>query len=461
MKLFNTLSRQIENLQPVHRDKVTIYSCGPTVYDYPHIGNWFTFIRYDLLIRTLLASGFKPKWVMNITDVGHLTSDSDAGEDKLAKGARREGKNAWDVAAFYSHYFLDALQKLNFSHTDYLPRATDNIPEQIEMIAQLEKAGFTYRVDDDGIYYDISKFDHYGRLAGLHPEHEQEELQRITHNPLKRHQADFALWKFSPKDVQRDMEWDSPWGKGFPGWHIECSAMCRKFLGESIDIHCGGVDHIPIHHTNEIAQSEALSHKPLARIWMHSNHLLIDDQKIAKSLGNSINLEELEKRGFSPEVLRLLVLESHYRNQSKFSWQNMQAAKARLLNYHNFAARRFQASNRTESTVHSPELLKAMQEDLNSPLALQHLDNFLNQTAESELGRKLIEQVIQDVDNLFGLKLSEVQDISKEQKKMICDREAARTAKDWTTADAIRSQLAKGHISVLDTPQGPRWVYTD
>lgn len=461
MKLFNTLSKQIETLQPIQQDRITIYSCGPTVYDYPHIGNWFTFIRYDLLIRTLTASGFKPKWVMNITDVGHLTSDSDAGEDKLAKGARREGKNAWDIAAFYSRYFLDALQKLNFSHTDYLPRATDNIAEQIEMIIQLAQAGYTYKVDEDGIYYDISKFDHYGQLAGLHPEREQEELQRITHNTLKRHQADFALWKFSPKDVQRDMEWDSPWGKGFPGWHIECSAMCRKFLGECIDIHCGGVDHIPIHHTNEIAQSEALSHKPLARIWMHSNHLLIDDQKIAKSLGNSITLEELEKRGFSLEVFRLLVLESHYRNQSKFSWQNLQAAKARLLNYHNFAARRFQTDNTIKSTLKTPGLLTAMQEDLNSPQALQHLDNFLNQTAEIELSRKQIDQVINEVDSLFGLRLSEIPDISQDQKQLIQDREKARIAKDWHTADTIRAKLAQSNITVLDTPLGPRWAYID
>ena len=303
MKLYNTLTRSVEDLAPLEPPKVRLYTCGPTVYDYPHIGNWFAYLRWDLLVRALKANGLEPEWVMNITDVGHLVSDADDGEDKLEKGARREGKTAWDVAAFYTDYFLNGLQRLNILTPGQICKATEHIAEQIELIQKLEEKGFTY-VTSDGVYYDTAKFPAYAAFARL----DLDDLQagaRVEHNTEKRNISDFALWKFSPKDRQRDMEWDSPWGKGFPGWHIECSAMSMKYLGDTLDIHTGGIEHIPIHHTNEIAQSEAATGKRFCNVWLHSNHITVEGEKIAKSLGNGILLEEIEQRGLPLEALRL------------------------------------------------------------------------------------------------------------------------------------------------------------
>jgi cysteinyl-tRNA synthetase len=374
MKLYNTLDRHIGELKPQGSSEVTIYTCGPTVYDYPHIGNWFTFIRYDILVRTLLAEGYKPNWVMNITDVGHLVSDADEGEDKLEKGAKREGKTAWDVAKLYGDYFIQGLTRLNFVQPNVLPKATEHIAEQLSLIKQLYDKGYAYTIND-GVYFDTAKFPDYGKFAQL----ELDELQagaRVEANPEKHNPSDFALWKFSPKDQKRDMEWDSPWGVGFPGWHIECSAMSMKYLGETLDIHAGGIDHIPVHHTNEIAQSEAATGKRFSNYWLHANHILINDEKIAKSSGNGVTLEAIEQRGYSLEALRLLVLESHYRTQSKFSWEALEAAQNRLRNYQAMAALRWQAKETVtdagtfalEDVPH--ELAKLMAEDLNSPGAL-------------------------------------------------------------------------------------------
>jgi cysteinyl-tRNA synthetase len=287
IKLFNTLTRNIDPLEP-GEDTVKIYSCGPTVYDYPHIGNWYAFLRWDLLIRVIKASGYKVSWVMNITDVGHLTSDGDEGIDKLEKGAKREHKSAWEIAKEYTEYFLCGLHKLNFIKPNFLPRASDHINNQVDFIKRIEAEGLTYIIDD-GVYFDSSKLADYGKLARLNLSNLKEGA-RVKANPQKKNATDFALWKFSPKSKKRDMEWDSPWGKGFPGWHLECSAIIEEYLGDTVDIHCGGVDHIPIHHTNEIAQSESIHHKPLAKIWVHSNHIQVDGQKISKSLGNIITL---------------------------------------------------------------------------------------------------------------------------------------------------------------------------
>ena len=247
----------------------------------------------DILIRTLKANGLNPKWVMNITDVGHLVSDGDEGEDKLEKGALREGKTAWEIAKFYEEEFIADMKRLNILQPDFMPRATEHIDDQISLIKILEEKGFTYKISD-GIYFDSSKFPSYSDFARLDLD-EQQPGKRVEINPEKKRPSDFALWKFSPTDHQRDMEWDSPWGRGFPGWHIECSAIAMKLLGETIDIHCGGIDHIPVHHTNEIAQSQSASGKPLARHWMHSNHIMVNDQKISKSLGNSITLTDIEE----------------------------------------------------------------------------------------------------------------------------------------------------------------------
>src|ERR1035437_8892831 len=462
MKLYNTLNKQIEEIKPLDPPNVTIYTCGPTVYDYPHIGNWFTFIRYDLLVRTLRLEGLKPKWVMNITDVGHLISDADEGEDKLEKSARREGKTAWDVANFYTDYFLNGLNNLNITKPDFLPKATEHIKEQIELIKVLEGKGLTYKIDD-GIYYDTSKFPKYADFARLDLD-EQQSGKRVEPNDQKRQPTDFALWKFSPEDHKRDMEWESPWGTGFPGWHIECSAMSMKYLGETMDIHAGGIDHIPVHHSNEIAQSEGATGKQLAKYWMHTNHILMDDEKISKSLGNTVTLEDVENKGYSLEAFRLLVLQSHYRTQSKFSWDDLEAAQNRLKRFQNFAIRRFQnlhpeSNSNDQLSVSKNKVMAMLENDLDTPKALVAIEEFIDSVEAKELSddKSIIETFIQFLDNALGLTLGTVPDISNDQKEVINTRNKARQEKDWPKSDELRDKLSQQGIGLSDTENGAVW----
>jgi cysteinyl-tRNA synthetase len=463
MQLYNTLTRNVDTVEPLNPPTVTVYTCGPTVYDYLHIGNWFTYIREDLLIRTLRSAGQQPNWVMNITDVGHLVSDADEGEDKLEKGARREGKTAWQVAEFYTDYFMQGMEKLNMLQPTHLTKATDHIAEQIELIQKLEAKGFTY-VISDGVYYDTSKFSKYADFARLDLD-EQQEGARVEVNREKRNPTDFALWKFSPQNHKRDMEWDSPWGMGFPGWHIECSAMAMKYLGETLDIHAGGIDHVPVHHTNEIAQSEAVTGKPFSRFWFHANHIMINGEKIAKSAGNGILLEDIEKAGFSIEAFRLLVLESHYRTQSHFSWDTLEAARNRLRGYCEMAALVWQPVN---VGTHDPEsfsrtideIKKYLQDDLNTPLALATLSSLsdsLKATLVNSSDVKVLREFLTTIDELLGTKLSTIADINDEQKELITKRQQVREAKDWAKSDELRDQLGKQGIGVRDTPSGPIW----
>lgn len=463
MKLYNTLTKQIDAIEPLSAPEVTVYTCGPTVYDYPHVGNWFTFIRYDLLIRSLKLASLEPKWVMNITDVGHLVSDADDGEDKLEKGARREGKTAWDVAKFYGDYFVDGLQRLNISEPQYLPKATDHIAEQIELVKTLEEKSYTY-VIEDGVYYDTSKFEGYAAFARL----DLDDLQagaRVEHNPQKRNASDFALWKLTPPGVKRDMEWDSPWGKGFPGWHLECSAMSMKYLGETMDIHSGGIDHVPVHHTNEIAQSEAATGKRFANYWMHANHISVNGEKISKSLGNGITLEDIEAKGFTLEAFRLHVMESHYRSQSKFSWESLEAAQNRLKAYQQMADNRWQSVSEGGITTDDiqktlNEIIGVLTDDLNTPAALTILSQFetavdirgiATEAADSFAG------FLELLDNALGLNLAKRGDISDDQKKLLSDRQAARDSKEWAMSDKLRDELAGQGINVKDTAHGQTW----
>lgn len=464
MKLYNTLTRSVEDLNPLNPPTVTIYTCGPTVYDYAHVGHWFTYVRWDMLVRTLKAAGLQPKWVMNITDVGHLVSDADEGEDKLEKGARREGKTAWEVAKTYTEDFLECMRLLNMLEPDELPRATDHIEEQINLIKELEKKGFTY-VIDDGVYYDTSKFPAYADFAKLDLE-EQQAGARVEVNPQKRNPTDFALWKFSPKNQTRDMEWDSDWGKGFPGWHIECSAMSMKYLGETLDIHTGGIDHIPVHHTNEIAQSEAVTGKPFAQVWVHSNHVLVNGEKISKSLGNGIRLQEIVEKGFSPMVVRLHILESHYRSQSKFSWEGLEAARNRLQSLQAFADLRFQLTKNNAATIDfdfqsAHDLIEeALESDLSTPQALAALgaaELFVSTNIQGDQKKDDFEDFLAYIDDVFGLDLSKSEDISEEAKKLIAQRQEARQAQDWPASDALRDKLAELHVAVRDTAHGPIW----
>lgn len=464
MKLYNTLTKQIDELQPLKPPVVTVYTCGPTVYDYAHIGHWFNYVRMDMLIRVLQASGYRTKWVMNITDVGHLVSDADEGEDKLEKGARREGKTAWEVAEFYTKDFIDGMQQLNIFTPDHLVKATDHIAEQITLIQKLEDRGYTY-VIDDGVYYDTAKFPHYADFAQLDLD-EMQEGARVAINTQKRHLADFALWKFSPQDHQRDMEWDSPWGKGFPGWHIECSAMSMRYLGETLDIHTGGIDHVPVHHTNEIAQSEAATGKRFVNYWFHSNHVTVNGEKISKSLGNGIRLQEVTDKGIPAEAVRLHILESHYRSQSKFSWESLEAAQNRLRDLRAMAALRWQARQPAHgapslslSTV-IPELTKLLAEDLKTPQALAFLSEVATQLLAVLIETDRLaefEQMLQGLDELLGLRLMAVADVSVDQKALLVARDNARRAKDWAASDKLRAELEAQGIGVRDTPTGAIW----
>lgn len=469
MKLYNTLTRQVEELNPLKPPVVTVYTCGPTVYDYAHIGHWFTYVRMDTLIRTLKANGFKPEWVINITDVGHLTSDADEGEDKLQKSAHKEGKTAWEIAEFYTKDFMDGMNMLNMLKPDRFAKATDHIQDQIALIKKLEAKGYTYKIDD-GIYYDTAKFKRYGDFAQLDLD-EQQAGARVEVNPQKRRPADFALWKFSPAGVKRDMEWDSPWGKGFPGWHIECSAMSMKYLGETIDIHTGGIDHVPVHHTNEIAQSEVATGKRLANYWLHANHVTVDGQKISKSLGNTIHLKDVIKKGISPMAVRLHVLESHYRSQSKFSWQSLTAAANRLEDLQAMAALRWQPRTvshdmPTFALEDIPlELAGFLADDLNTPQALAFLSDISAQLRAVHIEKDMVshfETMLSGIDDLLGLDLLGVKDITGEQKRLIARREDARLKQDWHESDRLRAELTKQGIGVHDHPHGPIWfpVYT-
>ncbi len=462
MKLYNTPSRSTEELNTIESAKVRLYTCGPTVYDFQHIGNYAIYVRWDILARTLKASGYDTKWYMNITDVGHLTSDADEGEDKLEKGARREGKSAWEVANFYIDDFKKSLRLLNISIPfDHLVRATDYIDDQIKLIQKLEAKGYTY-ITDDGVYFDSTKFADYGKMARL----DTAGMQAGARIDLgqKKHLTDFALWKFSPKGKKRDMEWASPWGSGFPGWHIECSALAMRFLGETIDIHTGGIDHIPVHHTNEIAQSESATGKPFARYWLHSNFLQVDGTKISKSLGNTFTLHDIEKKGFLPQDLRMFILQSHYRTEANFTWQLLSAARQRRLDLQAMADLRFQPKERMSSITDKLEkakssVISSLQNDLNTPEALSILSNLSDALAGGVLPQESeqLMNFLSWLDELLGLQLTSSADISTELKEVTAKRDEARLHKDWEMSDKLREQLTAHGIGLKDTENGSIW----
>lgn len=463
MKLYNTRTKKIDELKPQNPPKVTVYSCGPTVYDYSHIGHWYTYVRIDMLIRSLRAASYQPQWVMNITDVGHLVSDADEGEDKLEKGAKREGKSAWEVAAYYTDDFMKGMKAMNMVQPNHIVKATDNIPEQIDLIQKLEKKGYTY-VIDDGVYFDTAKFDTYADFAQLELK-EQQAGARVAVNTQKQNASDFALWKFSPKDKHRDMEWGSPWGKGFPGWHIECSAMSMKYLGETLDIHTGGIDHIPVHHTNEIAQSEAATGKRFANYWLHSNHITVDGQKVSKSLGNGIRIQEIVDKGIPPEAIRLHILESHYRTQAKFSWDGLEAAKNRLQELRAMAALRWQPTPSTDKATFeydsvAQQVYSHLTNDLDTPQALAFLSHVSSQILTLLVHQETVstfEDMLSDLDKLLGLNLSKIKDISAAQKELVRQREAARKDQDWAKSDKLRDELLAQGIGLRDTEFGAIW----
>ena len=326
IKLYNTMTRQVELFTPINKGEVSIYTCGPTVYHFAHIGNLRTYVSQDIMKRMFIANGYKVHHIMNITDVGHLTSDGDTGEDKMEKGSRREGKSVWDIAKYYTDIFMSDVGNLNIlPPTKYTP-ATQYIQEQIELVKKLEDLGYTYKIENDGIYYDTSKFKDYGKLGGQSLE-ELKAGARVEFSSQKRNLSDFALWKFSPLNEKRQMEWDSPWGIGFPGWHIECSAMCLSEIGDKLDIHSGGVDHIKVHHTNEIAQVEPVIGHQWVNYWVHMEFLNDLSGKMSKSKGEFLTLSLLKEKGYSPLIYRYFLLLASYRTQLNFSYELLDGAK--------------------------------------------------------------------------------------------------------------------------------------
>ncbi|MBI5243575.1 MAG: cysteine--tRNA ligase [Elusimicrobia bacterium] len=455
--LYNTLSRRTEEFSPSSPEGIVgIYTCGPTVYNHLHIGNYRTYVFEDCLRRTLEFLGLKVRHVMNITDVGHMTSQADEGEDKMEVGAAREGKTAWEIAEFYTKSFLEDSKKLNLEAPDVLCRATDNILEQIALIKRLEEKGFTYRASD-GVYFDTSKFQGYGRLAGGQARIEGlQEGARVVANAQKRNPTDFALWKFSPAGAKRQMEWDSPWGKGFPGWHIECSAMSMKHLGESFDIHCGGVDHIPIHHTNEIAQAEAATGKPFVRFWLHGEFLVLNKAKMAKSSGGFIRLKDAEEKGFDALDYRYFCFGAHYRRQLEFSWEALEAARTARRKLRD----RGQELLKVEPEA-GPDVMKALEafrsriaEDLDMPGAVASLWDAMHVLPPA--GQRAY---LQEADKVLGLRLLEpAEDKLSEDLQALFDRYcAARKAKDFAASDALRKDLAAKGIKVKDARGGSTW----
>ena len=454
--LYNTLTRRKEEFKSIHPDLVGIYTCGPTVYNYAHIGNLRTYIFEDILKRVQLYNGFRVKHVMNITDVGHLTGDRDMGEDKIEKGAAREGKNAWDIAEFYTQAFKQDISHLNILQPDIWCKATDTIPDQIGLIKTLAEKGYTYRTKD-GIYFDTTKVADYAKLSNQNLDALQEGA-RIEKNPEKRNPTDFALWKFSPVEVKRQMEWDSPWGRGFPGWHVECSAMSKKFLADHLDIHCGGTDHIDVHHTNEIAQSEAASGKKFFNFWMHGAFLNIQGgKKMAKSDGNFLTLTNtLLKKDIDPLVYRFATFQTHYRKPMEYSDEAVQAAHNGLFHLHNQIRQLTDsraASEGSISTGFKEKFIIAINDDLNIPRALAVVQEML----KSEILSPDKLATIVDFDRVLGLNLHQVdnsEELPPALQKLREERQQAREEKNWEVSDRLRDKIqALGYV-VQDTKDG-------
>lgn len=449
MRLYNTLSRKVEKFRPFNPEQVKIYTCGPTVYSQPHIGNFAAYVYWDLLVRVLLANGYGVRRVLNLTDVGHLTSDADDGEDKLEKGARLAGESVWTVAQKYIGAFQRDYAALGLVPPTVWARATDYIPEDEELVDELIRKGYTYETSD-GIYFDTSKFSSYADFAKLDLDHLRAGA-RVEFSNEKRNPSDFAVWKFIRPDEQHAMRWDYLGRPGYPGWHLECSTIIHYELGETIDIHTGGIDHIPVHHTNEITQSESAFDKKLAKYWLHCNFLTIDKQKISKSLGNIWTLDDLAKKGFSPLDFKMWVLQGHYQSERDFNLDNLKAAQTRRLNWRNRIAETYQHSDMVESKdAEWQQILEAVNDNLNSPQALALIDQIGN--ADFNFWQR--------VDQLFGLKLIEDSpNITPEIKKLLDAREDARLSKDFTKADELRQVLMTSGILVKDTLNGQVWQY--
>ena len=456
IRLYNTLTRKEDAFKPLKAGHVGIYTCGPTVYNYAHIGNLRTYVNEDVIKRVFLYNGLKVKHVMNYTDVGHLTSDSDTGEDKMEVAKKRERKTAWEIAKFYSRAFENDVKRLNIIPADIIAKATDHIKEQIAMIKKLEEKGLTYTTYD-GVYFDTSKLKDYGKLARL----DIKGLQAGKRVDVgeKRSPTDFALWKFSPQDKKRDMEWESPWGKGFPGWHIECSAMSMKYLGETFDVHMGGIDHIQVHHTNEIAQAEGTTGKKFVNYWIHSDFLILNKGKMAKSSGDFLTLQTLIDKGYDPLAYRYFCLTGHYRTQLTFSYENLDSAKK---SYENLKKKILELKKDKEKfhennvEAYKKRFLDIINDDFNTPGAFA----LLNEMLKDNLKDCEKYHLALEFDKILGLGLKDLNEekifIPKDIQKLLDERGKARKAKDFKKSDELREQIKKKGFSVLDTNEGQK-----
>lgn len=464
--LYNTLTRNKERFSPLKADYVRMYNCGPTVYDYAHIGNLRAYVFVDVLRRTLLLNGYKVKQVMNITDVGHLTSDADEGDDKMVRGLKREGlpftlEGMRELADTYTDAFLEDLDALLIKRPSNLPRATAHIHAMQALINTLMEKEYAYETSS-GVYFDTVRFKGYGKLGNV-AESVQQEGARVAVDPEKRSQADFALWK-----KNTEMGWESPWGKGFPGWHIECSAMSMEYLGKELDIHTGGVDHIGTHHNNEIAQSEAATGKPFARYWLHNEHLNIEGTKVSKSLRNTINLRQLVEHGFHPLAYRYWLLTSHYRTPITFSFTALTAAETALKRLHRFFVEELSATRGTVNPQYKIALTLALNDDLDTPKALALVWKLVK---DKEVGERAKRATLLYFDKALGLGLRELslgkgtslavgahQDeaLPKDVQALVDEREAARTERRWEDADRLRGALKELGYEVLDGKDGPQ-----
>lgn len=461
LHLYNSLTRKVEQFEPVTPGQATLYACGPTVYSTAHIGNFRTYTLADIVYRALVKNGHKTTLVENITDVGHLVSDADEGEDKMAKGAEREGLNMWELAAKYTLEFLEHSDLLNLTPPDVLARATGHIQEQIELIQTLEDKGFAY-VTSDGVYFDTSKMDNYGELSDLD---EIQEGARVEKNLEKKNPTDFALWKFYQGDGKREMEWESPWGVGFPGWHIECSAMSLKYLGNAfasgsftpeqtitIDVHVGGQDLKMTHHPNEIAQSECATGVKFVNYWLHGAFMTINDEKISKSLGNVVNVSDVVNRGIDPLALRYFFFTAHYRKLINFTWEALDAGQNALFRVYAFLAKDTVPADPNKEWEN--RFMTAVNDDLNMPEALAVMWEMLKSDLSD--GEKVA--TLFSMDDVLGLRLRDTwtlyRNIPEEIKGLVKQREEFRNAKEYERADAIRGQLKEAGYSVNDTPEG-------
>ena len=450
LHLYDTYERQLRPFTPINAPFVGIYCCGPTVYNFQHIGNLRTYIFEDILRRALEYSGYDVKHVVNITDVGHLTSDGDTGQDKMEASAQRQGKTAWELATLYTNVFKEDLNLLNVLEPNVWCRATDHIPEQIDAVRTIEERGYAYSTSD-GVYFDTEKLNDYGYLARL----DVDGLQAGARVELgeKRKITDFALWKFSPVDDKRQMEWQSPWGVGFPGWHIECSAMSTKYLGEYFDIHCGGEDHIPVHHTNEIAQAQACYNTRLANFWVHGAFLQLGGEKMSKSSGDFLRLQTLIDRGYDPLAYRFFCLGARYRAKLTFAWESLDAAATALDRL------RTTAHAWGEPTVEDESFITRFRERVENDLNMPRVLALAWELVGSNLEEGVKKATLLHFDQVLGLQLDQWQpeaeeDVPAEIRSLAKQRQLARAEKDWAKADRLRDKITAAGYEVIDAPEG-------